>query len=156
MASGKYAVTTTVPADKSRADIEKIVRKYGADMYGYATTEDKALITFRMRDRHLRFELSFPSEDDRSVTHTEQGKTRTATQANNARDQLVRQRWRALLILIQGKLEAVEVGIEVFDAAFMPNIVLPDNSLVGDFMVPQIEAAYSEGAMPPLLPFFED
>lgn len=37
----------------------------------------------------------------------------------------------------------------------MANIVLPDGSLVGDFMRPQIATAYKTGIMPALLPMLK-
>jgi hypothetical protein len=63
-----------------------------------------------------------------------------------------RQRWRALALAIKAKLEAVESGIATFEEEFMAYIVLPDGQTVGEFLSPQIEAAYSSGRMPPLLP----
>lgn len=62
------------------------------------------------------------------------------------------QKWWALYLVIKAKLEAVESGISCFEDEFMANIVLPDGSLVGDFMRPQIAAAYDMGTMPALLP----
>lgn len=35
---------------------------------------------------------------------------------------------------------------------FLANIVLPDNSSVGEWMLPQIDAAYRNNTMPALLP----
>ena len=70
----------------------------------------------------------------------------------NAYEQAVRQRWRALALVIKAKLEAVESGITVFDKEFMAHIVLPDGKTVGEHMLPQIESSYETGSMPPLLP----
>ncbi len=67
-------------------------------------------------------------------------------------EQACRQKWRALYLVIKAKLEAVESGISCFEDEFLANIVLPDGSLVGNFMRPQIEQVYSSGNMPALLP----
>jgi hypothetical protein len=50
--------------------------------------------------------------------------------------------------VIKAKLEVVESGISVLDEEFLAQIVLPDGSTAGDFLVPQIERAYESGEMP--------
>ena len=61
-------------------------------------------------------------------------------------------RWRALLLVIKAKLEAVTAGISTIETEFLANIVLPDNTTAGEWMLPQIDRAYRSGEMPPLLP----
>jgi len=56
-----------------------------------------------------------------------------------------------MLLIIKAKLEAVEAGVSTFEEEFMAFIALPDGRTVGDFMAPQIDAAYKTGRMPPLL-----
>jgi hypothetical protein len=67
----------------------------------------------------------------------------------------VRQRWRALALVIKAKLEAVEAGITIFEEEFLAHIVLPDGRTAGEYMVPQIEESYRTKQMPPLLPMLE-
>ena len=52
------------------------------------------------------------------------GHTAAAQQA--AWEQVCRQRWRALLLIIRAKLEAVASGITTLENEFLANIVLPD------------------------------
>ncbi len=73
-------------------------------------------------------------------------------QEQEAYDQACRQRWRALLLVIRAKLEAVTVGISTIETEFLANIVLPDNTTAGEWMLPQIDRAYRTDEMPPLLP----
>ncbi len=87
---------------------------------------------FEMEERRIRFDVPMPDEE--------------------AHPQIHRQPWRALLLVIKAKLEAVETGITCFDDEFMAHIVLPDGKTVGQFMRPQISVAYDKGTMPPLLP----
>ena len=72
-------------------------------------------------------------------------KTKSQTQ------QIERQRWRALLLVIKAKLEAIESGISSFDEEFMSNIVLSNGQTAGDYWIPQIEETYRTGQMPPML-----
>lgn len=77
---------------------------------------------------------------------------RTADAAEKAHQQAVRQRWRVLALIVKAKLEATETGIITFEEEFLSYIVLPDNSTVGEYMLPQIESAYQNGEMPRMLP----
>ncbi len=47
---------------------------------------------------------------------------------------------------------AVIAGISTIETEFLVNIVLPDNTTAGEWMLPQIDQAYRTGEMPPLLP----
>lgn len=149
----KYAENTSVSTDKSRAEIEKTLQKYGADQFMYGWDDSKALIMFRMEGKQIKFLLPMPDKNDRRFTHTEaKGIKRSADQAFKQWEQACRQKWRALSLVIKAKLEAVESGISIFEDEFMANVVLPDGSTVSEFMLPQIETAYSTGDMPNLLP----
>ena len=55
---------------------------------------------------------------------------------------------RALLLVIKAKLEAVTAGISTIETEFLANIVLPDNTTAGEWMLPQIDRAYCTGEMP--------
>lgn len=145
-----YASGTDVTPDKSRAEIERTLIRYGATKFMYGWDERSAVVMFDMKNRRLKFLLPLP--DRKEFTKTPTGKERTANSAGEAYDQAVRQRWRALGLAIKAKLESVEVGIEQFDEAFMAQIVLPDGGTVGQWMQPQIKFAYEQGVMPPLLP----
>lgn len=150
----QYAKNTNVSSELSRIEIEKILIKYGADNFAYATTNGQALIGFTMYGKQVRFLLPLPKKEEFSKTET--GRQRTENSQYEAWQQACRQRWRALKLVIQAKLEAVECGISVFEDEFMANIVLPGGQTVGDFMKPQIEQAYLNGSIPKMLPMLED
>ena len=146
-----YASKTEVSASKSRAEIERTLTRYGADQFMYGWDGDKAVIQFRMQNRFVRFIVPLPARDSREITHHSRGR-RTKQAAQKAYDQAVRQRWRALALVIKAKLEAVEASISEFEHEFMANIVMPDGQTVADHIVPRIAEAYETGAMPKLLP----
>lgn len=152
----KFAETTTVTSEKSRAEIEKILTRYGASgfMYGWQSTH--ALLAFEMAGRRVKFALPLPDRKDREFTHTpNRGTKRSDSQAEAAYEQAVRQKWRALALVIKAKLEAVESGITEFEEEFLAHIVLPNGNTVGQFMLPQVESAYDTGDMPPMLPHLQ-
>lgn len=148
----KYAETTSVSSEKSRNEIERILTKYGARSFMYGWQNASAVIAFEMVGRRVKFILPLPDRGLREFTHTPNRDTlRTDKAAYEAYEQAVRQRWRALALVIKAKLEAVESGITVFEDEFMAHIMLPDGQTVGSWMKPQIAKAYEIGTMPLLL-----
>lgn len=147
-----YAKNTEVTSDRSRAEIERTLTRFGADQYLYGWRDGCAVIGFRMADRMIRFVLPLPDRAAREFTHTSQGRLRVATAAQEAWEQACRQRWRALSLVIKAKLEAVESNISEFEQEFLANIVLPDGSTVAESVLPRVAEAYRTGRMPELLP----
>lgn len=147
----RYAADTSVSVSASKAEIERIIERYGATGFMSGWSASQAMIAFAMRDRQIRFVLSMPDREEREFTHHSKG-LRTPEAAHKAWEQACRQRWRALALVIKAKLEAVESGISVFDDEFMANIVLPNGRTVSEEVRPRITTAYETGNMPPLLP----
>ena len=150
-----YAAQTDVSADRSRAEIEATLTRYGADQFMYGWDQDKAVIGFRAEGRQVRFVLVMPDKGAPEFTQTPTGRQRKPAAAHKEWEQATRQRWRALALVVKAKLEAVESGISGFEDEFLANIVLPNGSTVAEFMSPQIAEAYSSGAMPSGLPALE-
>lgn len=147
-----YAAETSVSSERSRAEIERTLSRYGARsfMYGYDST--CAIIVFETDDRRVRFVLPMPDREDKQFKWTSHKppRRRTVNQQEEAYEQAVRQRWRALNLVIKAKLEAVESGITTFDLEFMAQLVMPDDRTVADHVHPKIVQAYAENALPPM------
>ena len=153
MNRGLYAAGTDVTVDRSKAEIEHILTRYGADQFMYGWEATRAVIGFRYSGKMVRFLLPLPDRDSDEFHLTPSAqRRRTADAAEKAYQQAVRQRWRALALIVKAKLEATESGITTFEEEFLSYIVLPDNSTVGEYMLPQIESAYQNGEMPRMLP----
>lgn len=150
----KYATTTTVTVEKSRAEIEQILMRYGADQFMYGTDREKAIVMFRMKGRQIQFSLKYEPIEKFKYTPTRQIRTKENQQKAWEQDQ--RTKWRAFVLVIKAKLEAVESGIMTFEDEFLANIMLPNGKTVSDFIQPQIEEAYTSGKMPMLLPYFDE
>ncbi|AVO21643.1 hypothetical protein HWC44_gp042 [Mycobacterium phage ThetaBob] len=148
----KYAANTDVSSDRSRAEIERTLNRYGARQFMYGWDEDQAIVGFVIHNRQVRFILPMPNRQDREFTKTPTGRSRAATQIAQAYEQAVRQRWRSLALVIKAKLEAVESGIVSFDAEFLAHLVLPNGHTVGDSVMPAVAEAYATGHTPALLP----
>lgn len=148
----RYAEKTSVSSAQSRAEIEKTLTRYGADQFAYGWQGENATVGFRMHDRYVRFDLVMPDRGEREFTHTPaRGTRRSAEQQDKAYDQAVRQRWRALALVIKAKLEAVESGITEFEEEFLAHILMPDGQTVGRHAIPMITEAYKTGRTPKLL-----
>ncbi|TXH10143.1 MAG: hypothetical protein E6R04_06265 [Spirochaetes bacterium] len=147
-----YAANTEVSVDRSRAEIERTLTRYGAKQFLYGWDHSRAVVGFVIHNRQVRFLLPLPDRDDPSFSKTPTGKTRTAKAASDAFDQEVRSRWRSLSLVIKAKLEAVAANISHFDSEFLANIVLPNGQTVGEVVTPRIEEAYETGHTPELLP----
>ena len=147
-----YARNTTVSAIRTRNEIEETLERYGANGFAYATQGNLATVIFVMEKRRIRFVLELTDPEAFRYTNHSPPRERSARAQHEAYDQACRQRWRALLLVIKAKLEAVTAGISTVETEFLANIVLPDNTTAGEWMLPQIDRAYRTSAMPPLLP----
>lgn len=138
-----YASETRVPVSQTRSEIERlVVERYKATQYatGFQADPPRASVQFQMKDRIVRFDLPLP----------------TKARDQRALDQATRSRWRALLLIVKAKLEAVESGVTTFEEEFLAHIVLPGGRTVAQETLPQIAAAYASGRAPRLLAEFAE
>lgn len=123
-----YAAHTQVPVERTKAEIEKLVKKYGAKGFATGWHGDRAQLSFVAHERHIRFTIIVPQ----------------APQAQ-------RSRWRTLLLLVKAKLEAVDAKVVTFEEAFVGDIVMPDTGkTVWEMTREQIALGYA-GKPTPLL-----
>lgn len=155
MPSPAYANRTKVSPERTRADIERELTRYGARQFMSGRDDDRglAIIEFVANTRRVRLVLRVPNPGDREFTHTPARRVRRTTEsAREVYDQAVWQRWRALLLVIKAKLEAINAGIVTFEDEFLPYTVLPDGRTVAETVYPAIASAYATGEVPELLP----
>ncbi len=144
-----YAADTNVSVERSRAELEKTLDRYGASAFGYFTETGRAVIMFAAHDRRLRFILPLPARPDRGLTHTpSRNVLRTPQQALEAWEQACRQKWRALNLAVKAKLESVEAGIAEFEDEFLAYTVMPTGRTVAEELQPKIDEAYRQGYVP--------
>ena len=156
MSARRFAADTSVSTDKSIAEVRATVRRYGASEFAHVEGDRYAAVTFTMRGRRILFRLDMPDPKDKVFTETPTGRwARSDKQAEAAWEQACRSRWRALALVIKAKLEAVEVGIVVFEDEFLANTVMPGTSVtVAESIRPHMVAAHAEGSPQPLLSYF--
>jgi hypothetical protein len=152
-----YAKGTSVSVEKSRAEIESLIIRRGAEEYTSGLRADKALIQFKLRDRVVRFVLPLPQATDKGFQRKKR-RSYTVTTSESERqamaEQASREKWRALRIAILAKLESIESGIEQFEEAFFSQIVDPatNRTLYETFQEPLALAYANQDGRPLRLP----
>jgi hypothetical protein len=137
-----YAAGTDVPVERSKAELEKLLRKYGAGkfMSGWDEGSRQIGVMFRMGDRAVKIVMPIPSKDEPAVARTPSGKyIRSPEEQARAWQALIRQRWRALVLIMKAKLEAVQAGVTSFEKEFLGDLVLPSGATVADVLLPEMD-----------------
>lgn len=143
-----YAQDTKVSSDKSRNEIERTLRRYDASEFQYGWNATEARVGFAIANRRVLFKLPMPDRTDDQFTLTPTGRDRSHAAAEDAYEQAVRQRWRALALVIKAKLEAVEAGITTVENEFLAHILLADGSTVAEHVAPRLALAYDTDSVP--------
>src|SRR5690348_11394806 len=115
-----YAEGTTVPVEKTRAEIERLLTKHGAAQLGIVTDTEQglAMVLFTLANRQVRMRVPLPRLDD-----VRSNARRRSQDGHVSRwEQLSRQRWRAVLLLVRAKLELVELGLSTIEREFLADI----------------------------------
>lgn len=131
----KYASHTSVPIDRSKAEIEKTLMRYGVDNFFYGKSAKRGGgIGFKYKGRVIQIGVPFPNAADFST--------------DQKFNQEYRRRWRVLLLALKAKLELVNAGLVSFEDEFLAQTCLPDGSTVSQYYQPLIDNAVKEGKMP--------
>ena len=147
----RYAKNTTVSSDKTRMAIERVLVRYGATGFMYMWKGSDAVIAFEIGRYHIRLNVPMPDKNSDEFRLTPTGYERTNEEAiYKIWEQATRQRWRAILLIIKAKLEAVESDIRTMEQEFMGDFVLANGSTVSEHLLPSISKAIEGGKMPQL------
>jgi hypothetical protein len=149
-----YAEGTSVTIEKTKAEIETLLRKRGCEKFGSLEDGPRAIVMFEFKGKAIRFTMPLPRRDEKRFTQAprQTWKPRPAEAAYRAWEQACREKWRALLLGIRAKFSNVDAGIATFEQEFMGKIVMPDGKTVEEHVLPRIEQAYLSGKAMPLMP----
>jgi len=152
----RYARETRVPVDRSKSEVERTLTRYGADQFAYGNdaATRQAVIGFRFKTDagHRTVKFTVPMPDPAAFTKTSRGRRRGSGAAAQADyEKAVRQRWRAVALIVKAKLEAVEAGISTLEREWLAYLLLPGGETVGERCLPEVATAYQTGKPPPLL-----
>jgi hypothetical protein len=132
----RYAEGTDVPVSKTRGEIETLLVKHGAAqlLSGTDRTSRTGFVGFTLHGRQYRIPLLARHDSLRDA------------------DQVEREQWRALLLVLKGKLEFIASGHSTTEVEFLAHTVLPSGRTVGDEIAPRLAEAYDTGQVRALLP----
>lgn len=155
-----YAQGTSVRIETSKAEIERLVTKYGASQFttGWDQGRRKAAVQFDMKNRRIRFIIDMPAPEQFAQYERKGAYGSTHIRERGEKDQLrlvdqeMRRRWRALLLVVKAKLEAVDSNISSFEEEFMAHIVTASGQTIGELVLPRLDKVAASGKLPPLLP----
>lgn len=139
-----YAAATTVPFERSVADIVTTIKRAGAQQIGQMDDPAFFAIQFTLGERMIRFRLPMPTMSEMPMRD---GRNRLLSrkQREERLDQTKRSRARALLLVIKAKIESVESGIETIEQAFLANVVMSNGETVYDRISQPIAIEYQTG-----------
>jgi hypothetical protein len=142
----RFAQQTNVSVERSRAEIERLLSRYGASQFASGWDGSTAMVGFAIVGRTIRFMLPLPDKQADEFQKTPAGRRlRHPVDAERAWEQACRARWRALLLVIKAKLEAAQTGISTIEDEFMAWTVLPGGRTVGDELRAKITTAIESG-----------
>jgi hypothetical protein len=134
-----HTLGTTVSVEKSRAEIEKLITRYGATSTAFMTAPGRSVVCFEAKrpPDHVRAEAC-PTSREKRFQRDGRGSLVPPHKRMEKWEQACRQSWRALALVIKAKLEAVESGITSFEDEFLAHIVMPDGQTVATHIKPRI------------------
>lgn len=154
----RYASQTTVSVAKTKADIEGLLTAHGCDQVATASGRAEAMIAFVIPREsgtslgvRIRLPLPNPNLDEFRLTPAS-GKERSPEVARRLWEQACRAHWRALLLVLKAKLEAIAVGISTLEREFLPDVMMPSGMTVEQTFGEELGRALEAGNGPNLLP----
>lgn len=138
-----FARGTDVPVSRTRGHIEELLTQWQAGTIGIVTegappratvmfTIPNGAIVGRSAQWAVRMRVPLPTAEE----FKKLGKERSAKRA----EQAVRERWRALYLALKAKLVSVQTGVETFEEAFLPHLVLKGGSTVWESVRGQLSS----------------
>ncbi|HTE59842.1 MAG TPA: hypothetical protein VK631_05785 [Solirubrobacteraceae bacterium] len=128
--------TTTVPIEKSQAEIRALLGRHGATQFAFGEEVDTkgvwwAVVQFTHGAMMVR--LRVPYKVDEAAARAKAANARTKTLADfriELAEQEAKRIWRVIAWNLKARLVAVEEGVESIAEAFLAHVVLPDNRTV--------------------------
>lgn len=151
MTPPRYAAGTEVSVEKSRAEIETLLRKHGATSFvcGWDDEQAMSVLVFRLVERHFRLEVR--KVDGQNVPAAKIANVAVAHRKARIESWVAgeeRRSWRALLLIVKAKLEMIANGGSSAEREFLADMLLPNGETVATAILPGIAKSYASGEMP--------
>lgn len=116
----RYAEDTRVSVAQSQAEVQDLLEKYGVEKIGIIRNQGKADLWFEHAGRNYHLSVPIPAD------------------AKNP-EQERRRAWRAMVLLIKAKFEAINSAISTIESEFFAHTVMPDGQPLIEHARAQIE-----------------
>lgn len=141
----RYAEGTSVAVSKSRGEVDKLLREWGADAIQWsdefkaATATLRFIWTYDENEYLARFTIKLPAEEELKKGAVD---GRTGRVSQTKMETLLRtrgrQEHRILLLWLKAALNAVDCGIVSAEAIFLPFMEGKDGRTVAEIAVPKM------------------
>lgn len=149
----RYAKKTSVPVERSHAELKKVLAAYGGDEIVIVDSQrrGKSMVQFLYHELPIRLVVDMPARSEKRFHEKADGSRYSETQGTNSWKQACRQQWRILVLLIKAKLEAIDAKVLKAEEAFLPWLLLPNGKTVIEEVTPRLDKLLDSGELPKLL-----
>lgn len=143
-----YAENTSVSVEKSRAELDTLLKKHGASqrVFGDDDVNGRAVICFSLGGRQYRLEVPLPKREEfAKVKRRGWMVSRSLSEQLHAHEQACRSRWRAVVLITKAKLEFAAMGVSTIEREFLADLVLADGQTVHAAVTTGISEQYLTG-----------
>lgn len=145
MTGYRYASGTSVQVGKSRDELERLLDRVGADSVATMRDGTAAAVAFRLNGRNYLLRLNYPSIEE--IETLPSGRRRALNAQETYKDQLIRERWRALVLLVKAKMVAIDSGITSPEREFLAHAMLPTGLTLGEHLDENPEQLVTTGRL---------
>lgn len=149
----RFAEGTDVPIERSRLELERVLKNAGASKQGMFRDGDHAAVVFELRSRMVKLSIDLPSREVLEAAYEADGRGK-----GDDRDYWVelklneeeKRLWRVLVLVVKAKLEAVSIGLSTVEREFLADVVVKGGKTVGEILATELAQIYG-GKNPPKL-----
>lgn len=134
-----YASSTSVSPERSQAEIQQTLRRYGASRFGVMEDEVGAHVLFAFASLNIQMSVPLPNRAADEFVKDARGRVRPLDAQRKSYDQKVKAQWRALMLAIKSKLVSIDTGVSTVEKEFMAWVVTSDGKTLGDHILPHLE-----------------
>lgn len=151
-----YAEGTSVPVERSQAQIQQLIVGRGAGQFAamFDLERSRAIVLWTMNGRQVRIEVPLPDQNGDEFRYAvRNGEYQLHRPLPDGRrrtlwEQACRSRWRAILLIVKAKFEAIDAGCTTFEREFLADTVMANGKTLGEWAAPHIETMLVTGKMP--------
>lgn len=121
---GRYAEGTSVPVEKSRAEMIGTLGRFGVKKFGWDMQDSADILFFEVNGKSYRMEIVRPAPDD--VAYNPRIDKKTLLDREWAR------RWRANAMMLKMRLEFAESGDSTAEVELLPYLLLKTGETLGE------------------------